>query len=117
MTTPLRVEKEIKALASEGFEIVCLRLSTVYGWSPNMRFDLAINNLVLSSVMQGQLIVKDDPNLCRPFIHIDDVVKGIIYFCYASVEHFSVMNFGKNSENYRLSSIIELIAGLDSKKT
>lgn len=41
-----KAEVDIKRLADKNYCVVILRFATVYGYSPRMRFDLAINGMV-----------------------------------------------------------------------
>ena len=54
------------------------RLATVFGYSYRMRTDLLINNFVFNSLKNRKLSLYE-PHFRRNYIHIDDVVEGIIY--------------------------------------
>ena len=78
---------------------VCFRLATVFGYSYRMRTDLLVNNFVFNSLKNRELILFE-PHFRRNFIHVNDVVNGIIY----SIDNFSrlksnVYNLGLSSAN------------------
>ena len=54
------------------------RLATVFGFSYRMRSDLLVNNFVLKAVKESKLTIFE-PHFRRNYIHVDDVVDGIIF--------------------------------------
>ena len=75
------------------------RLATVFGYSYRMRTDLLVNNFVFKSLNEKKLTLYE-PHFRRNYIHVDDVVDGIIY----SIKNFihlrtNVYNLGLSSAN------------------
>ena len=68
---------------------VCFRLATVFGFSHRMRSDLLVNNFVYDSVKNKKITVFE-PYFRRNFIHVLDVVEGIV---------FAIKNFNKLKSN------------------
>ena len=93
--TKVQAEKIVmKNTNSIGF-----RLATVFGYSYRMRTDLLVNNFVFKSVHDKKLTIYE-PHFRRNYIHINDVVDGIIY----SIKNFDklkshVYNLGLSSAN------------------
>ncbi|MCK5624624.1 NAD-dependent epimerase/dehydratase family protein [Candidatus Pacearchaeota archaeon] len=54
------------------------RLGTAYGWSPRMRFDLVVNTFLAKVFFKEKLSVFGG-NQWRPFVHIRDVSRAIIF--------------------------------------
>lgn len=57
--------------------LLVFRLASVFGVSPRMRFDVLVNQLVRQVHGTGQLVLFH-PEHYRPFIHIQDVVDGLL---------------------------------------
>ena len=75
------------------------RLATVFGNSYRMRTDLLVNNFVFKAIKDKKLTLFE-PHFRRNYIHIDDVVRAIIY----SIKNFNflksnVYNLGLSSAN------------------
>jgi len=75
------------------------RLATVFGYSHRMRTDLLVNNFVFKSIKDKKLTLYE-PHFRRNYIHVNDVVDGIIY----SIKNFNrlrsnVYNLGLSSAN------------------
>ena len=75
------------------------RLATVFGYSYRMRTDLLVNNFVFNAIKYKKLTIYE-PHFRRNFIHINDVVDGIIY----AIQNFNslksnVYNLGLSSAN------------------
>ena len=75
------------------------RLATVFGYSYRMRTDLLVNNFVFKSLNEKKLTLYE-PHFRRNYIHVDDVVDGIVY----SIKYFmhlrtNVYNLGLSSAN------------------
>jgi len=92
-----RTKVEAEKIVMSYKNSVGFRLATVFGYSYRMRTDLLVNNFVFNSLYDKKLTLFE-PHFRRNYIHINDVVDGIIY---------SINNFGKlrsNVYNLGLSS-------------
>ena len=92
-----------------------LRLSTVFGLSPRMRFDLTVNDLCNQAVMNKKLDIFN-PTAWRPGIHIDDVTDLILKCCNIwkcnCIDGFrnnNVFNVGGDNLNYQKTQLCSLI--------
>jgi len=88
--------------------IIC-RLSTVYGVSPRMRFDLTVNDFTMNAYMEKYLDVFL-PFTYRPYIHVRDVARVIIEMLarFEKVKN-NIFNVGFNGENYQKINIAEIV--------
>ncbi len=84
-----RTKNESEKLVMKRKNCVCFRLATVFGYSFRMRTDLLVNNFVYTAMSTNALKIFEG-SFRRNFIHIDDVVDGII---------FSIQNFNKLKNN------------------
>ena len=96
---------------SQNITPVILRLSTIFGLSPRMRYDLVINTLVAKGVVDGKFNVFGG-NQWRPFVHCKDAANA---FYLAAIKDSSIVsgqifNVGRNELNYTISQIAELIS-------
>ena len=94
-----RTKVQAEKIVMKFKNVVCFRLATVFGYSYRMRTDLLVNNFVFKSLKDGKLILFE-PHFRRNFIHVNDVVNGIIY----SINNFNhlksnVYNLGLSSAN------------------
>lgn len=80
-----------------------LRLSTAFGLSPRMRFDLLINNLVLNSMMGIESNIYS-PNAWRPYIHTTDIARAIRLCLYKNVRG-EIFNVGGSMLNLTKADI------------
>ena len=92
-----KVQAERKIMESKNS--IGFRLATVFGYSYRMRTDLLVNNFVFKSVKEKKLTIYE-PHFRRNYIHINDVVAGILY----SIKNFNrlkanVYNLGLSSAN------------------
>jgi nucleoside-diphosphate-sugar epimerase len=71
----LKAEREIYKLNSKKFKINILRNSSLYGYSHEMRLDLAINNFVYNAIHNLPLLIDGNGLQFRPFIAVRDIVK------------------------------------------
>ena len=92
------------------FSPCILRFATLYGLSPRMRFDLAVNVMTVKAVLEQEVIVYGG-NQWRPFLHLRDAARAIIH----ALEMTSlgtapeIYNCGSDGENYRLHELGQLI--------
>lgn len=107
-------EQEISQLATADFCPVFMRNATVYGASPNLRLDLAINNFVFSVYTAGVVKLLSTGTSKRPFIEINDLSRAFIAMLEAD-DHLvcnQVFNIGFNKDNYTIRILAAKIADL-----
>ncbi|HUU70449.1 MAG TPA: SDR family oxidoreductase [Planctomycetota bacterium] len=106
------VERDVSAMANDGFSPTFLRNATAYGVSPRLRFDLVLNNLVAWAYTTGQVMLKSDGSPWRPIVHIEDIAQAFIVVLKAAREavHNEAFNVGATSENYRIRELAEIVA-------
>lgn len=90
------------------FEPVILRFGTVYGLSPRMRFDLAVNFLAQQAVREGAVRIFGGSQW-RPFVHVSDIARGIVMAIDEPLPRDvpPILNLGDNLENYQLRDLKE----------
>jgi nucleoside-diphosphate-sugar epimerase len=105
-------EKEILSLTNKSFSATVLRQATVYGHSPRMRFDLAINGMILGFYKNGKIPIMRDGKQWRPFIHVKDTSNAFIKVLEADIElvNGQIFNAGSNEQNIQIYDLARLIA-------
>ncbi len=68
----LQGEHEVKEAADRGLDVRVVRLGTVFGNAPAMRFDAVANRFVYLVSSGRPLVVHGDGNQVRPLIHVRD---------------------------------------------
>lgn len=86
------------------------RFATLYGISPRTRFDLIVNQFVLEAFTKRELIIYQR-GYSRSFVHILDVVRGVILGLEAdeSKVRGQVFNLGSEEGNYTKDEIVGLV--------
>jgi nucleoside-diphosphate-sugar epimerase len=105
-------EKEILSLADKSFVATALRQATVYGFSYRMRFDLAINGMVLGFYKNGKIPIMRDGKQWRPFVHVKDTSNAFIKVLEAEPElvNGQIFNVGSDEQNFQIFELAKLIA-------
>jgi len=62
--------------ARPAMDVTCLRLATVFGLSPRMRFDLAVNVMTKNAYVQRRIMVDGGGRQWRPFVHVLDAARA-----------------------------------------
>ena len=108
----VRVEEEVKRLASSNFSPTFPRSGTAYGVSPRLRFDLVLNNLVAWAFTTGHVHLKSDGMAWRPIVHIEDIAHAFIAILHAPLDlvHNQTFNVGRTEENYRIRKLAEIVS-------
>lgn len=96
-------EQDALPLNDESFCVTVLRFSSIYGLSPRMRFDLAVNSIALDLYNTGKIIVHGKNNK-RPFLHIKDAVKAYHKIINSPKTDIAgeIFNVGSNEQNYSI---------------
>ena len=103
----LEAEHALFALAAPGMTIGALRMATLYGLSPRMRFDLAINLMTMNAVTRRQIFVLGGGRQWRPFLHVTDATRAFITALEAPAEVVDrqTFNVGGDEHNFTISDL------------
>lgn len=90
---------------------VVLRLATVYGLSPRMRFDLVVNTLTVRGVVDGRFQIFGGDQW-RPFVHCADVAEAFFLAATAPRERVAgqTFNVGSDAMNYTIAEVGDIVA-------
>jgi nucleoside-diphosphate-sugar epimerase len=85
-----------------------LRFSTVYGFSPRIRFDLTVNEFTRNATINGEQPIWG-AQFWRPYCHVDDLARAVVLVIESDEEKVraNVFNVGSTEENYNKGMIIE----------
>lgn len=115
----VEAEKQIIELADENFSTSVLRNATAYGYSPMLRIDLVVNNLLACAFTKGEIRIMSDGTPWRPLIHCKDIARAFLAFAEAPLQnvHKKSVNIGANKENFQVKDVADLVKQLlpDSK--
>ena len=108
----VRVEDDLHELADEHFEPVYLRNATAFGFSPRLRGDIVLNDLVAGAVFTGEVRVLSDGTPWRPLAHARDIAAAFLACLEAPREavHDTAFNVGMAEANLQVSDIAEIAA-------
>lgn len=103
-------EKCILDLAGDNFSPTILRMGTLYGFSPRMRFDLVVNTMSMKAHVEKKIQVFGGSQW-RPLLHVEDAANAFARCLDAPLEKIGnqVFNVGSNEQNYRIIEIADLI--------
>ena len=106
-------EQGMLPLADERFCVVVLRQATVYGLSPRMRFDLAINGMTYGAWKTGRLPLMRDGTQWRPMVHVQDTARAQMFMLEVDADSVNgqVFNVGSAANTYQIGTLGELVAG------
>ena len=96
---------------NDSFQVISLRLPTLFGYSKRMRFDLIINSMVWDVLEKKTINLLRDGKQRRPFVHVDDVAKAFLFFINNKSKKFNnnIFNIGNNMNNINLLNLAKKI--------
>lgn len=105
-------EKDIEPLANDELTITSLRFPTACGFSPRLRLDLVLNDLVASALTTGKIEVLSDGTPWRPLIDVRDMARAIEWAVQrvAGQRPFLAINVGRNECNYQIRDLADAVA-------
>lgn len=98
-------EKELLSLQDETFSPVILRMGTLFGFSPRMRYDLVVNTFVKDAFLKGQMNLHYGGQMWRPLVDVRDAARAYLVALEAENSLVAGQIFNVVSENYRISEL------------
>jgi nucleoside-diphosphate-sugar epimerase len=107
----IKVEEALLKMADSDFSPVLMRNATAYGFSPRLRADIVLNNLVAWAFTTGKIRIMSDGTPWRPIIHIEDISRAFLTVLTAEKHliHNQAINIGGNSENYQVRDLANTV--------
>ncbi|WP_040814688.1 NAD-dependent epimerase/dehydratase family protein [Nocardia concava] len=115
----VRVEADVAAIADSGFSPVFLRNATAFGFSPRLRADIVLNNLVGYAVLTGEVKVLSDGTPWRPLVHAQDIAAAFATCLEAPLEaiHCRAYNVGTEANNLTVAQIAQAVVDVVPEST
>lgn len=101
----LEAERLLLGLAGPGFSPAVLRLGTLFGFSPRMRYDLLINTFVKDALSRGRMSLHSRGEMWRPVLEARDAARAVIACLEAPEEKVRGRVFNAARGNYRVSEL------------
>lgn len=97
-------------------EVVILRLATVCGVSPRMRFDLMVNTMTACAAVQNVVRVTG-ADQWRPHLHVRDAAEAFALAFVKPGIGGQILNVGSDGQNYTIGQTAErVVAGVPGVK-
>lgn len=90
-------------------EVVILRLATVCGVSPRMRFDLMVNTMTACAVVNGTIRVSGAQQW-RPHVHVQDAAEAFALAAESPKVNGGVFNVGSDRQNFTIGEVAQKVA-------
>ncbi|MDR0311045.1 MAG: NAD-dependent epimerase/dehydratase family protein [Acidobacteriota bacterium] len=109
--TKIESEKIILGMGDEYFCPTVLRMGTLYGFSPRMRFDLVVNTMSMKSHVNGGIQVFGGDQW-RPLLGVEDAAEVYVRCLEAKLEDVGnqVFNVGSDAQNYKIDEVAQIIS-------
>jgi len=110
----VRVEEDVASIADSSFSPVFLRNASAFGFSPRLRADIVLNNLVAHAILTGEVRVLSDGTPWRPLVHICDIATAFLAALEAPIAkiHCAAYNVGTELNNLTVAEIAKSVVGV-----
>ena len=107
-----KAEKGVLPLADNNFVVTVIRQATVFGYSPRMRFDLAINGMTYGAWKNKKLPLMRDGSQYRPMVHVQDTTDVMCMLLKADKDKINgeMFNVGGEELNYQIGKLGKIVA-------
>jgi nucleoside-diphosphate-sugar epimerase len=115
----VRVEDDLMELADADFVPVSMRNATAFGFSPRLRADIVLNNLVGHALLSNTVKVLSDGTPWRPLAHAEDIAQAVVaaLVAPADVVRGRAYNIGTERNNRTVAEIavavVEAVPGAE----
>jgi len=106
----IKSEEGIIELLDENFSPTILRMATLYGLSPRMRFDLIVNLLSAKAIVDKKITIFGGEQW-RPNLHVRDAAEAFVKCLEEPIATIKgqIFNVAANEQNYQIKEIGEKI--------
>ncbi|WP_219419075.1 NAD-dependent epimerase/dehydratase family protein [Pseudonocardia nigra] len=107
----VRVEDDLAELADSDFVPFSLRNATAFGFSPRLRADIVLNNLVGRAILTNKVTVLSDGTPWRPLAHAEDIAGAVVagFAAPADVVRARAFNVGTEKNNRTVAEIAQAV--------
>ncbi|MCD6162470.1 MAG: SDR family oxidoreductase [candidate division Zixibacteria bacterium] len=114
-----KAEQGVLPLADDNFAVIVMRQATVFGFSPRMRFDLAINGMTYGAWKTHKLPLMRDGSQYRPMVHVQDTTDVMLLLLEHDSDMISgqIFNVGSEQCNYQIRSLAGIVSDVVSRMT
>lgn len=108
--TKISSEQSILQLVDANFAPAVMRMATLYGYSPRMRFDLVVNTMTMTAFTENKINVFGGEQW-RPLLHVKDAAESYINLLEADINDVrgKIYNVGSEEQNYKIKKVSEII--------
>ncbi len=109
--TKISSEEIIQKMTDKNFAPTIMRMSTLYGYSPRMRFDLVVNTMTMTAYLDNIIKVFGGEQW-RPLLHIKDAAESYIKVLETDIEivRGKVYNVGSEKQNYQIKDVARMVS-------
>jgi len=103
-------EQALSEIADDNFKPTILRMATLYGLSPRMRFDLVVNIVTIKALKEKQFTIFGGAQW-RPLLHVRDAANSYISCIEQPLikSGKQTFNVGSNKENYQIIEVGKIV--------
>ena len=114
----IEIERELSKIADKNFSPIALRLSTIFGYSTRIRFDLVINMFCLHAISLKKIYLNSNGLSWRPHLSVEDACKSIYLVLNKTFVNgkLNIFNIGHNSQNLQIIKVAKMIASMTGSK-
>lgn len=106
--TKIDAEEKLLKFSDDKFSVTILRLATIFGLSPRMRFNLLINEMVREAYVKKRLMLYKE-KAWRPYTHTQDAAEALITVLNADPRKIGGEIFNVGTENYQKIGLVDII--------
>lgn len=98
-------ESALLPLASSTFCVSVLRMGTLFGFSPRMRYDLVVNTFVKDAMQKGLVALHYGGEMWRPLADVRDAARAYVALAQADAATINGQIFNLVYRNFRISEL------------
>jgi len=108
--TKIESENIILGMGDDYFSPTILRMGTLYGYSPRMRFDLVVNTMSMKSFTEREIQVFGGKQW-RPLLGVEDAADVYVRCLEADLHDVGnqIFNVGSDVQNYQIDEVAAII--------